>query len=273
MTAVVFHEMPLKIINMNEISSIKKELEMWYSTCDSQGGKGVDVKRVDELWERLCSLDKENIEYKLGFAMFLVGYCDYDYEKAISILAPLRNDARCVIIRCAAAYWWAGDDDVINDFDFERLLQLAKTRQEKSLMCLYKSRAAGSDRLAYLCQSINWFPYNYNSIIEILKITDKQDTNYTMYKNMLLQCEKMIFRIYPINVGYRFIYYKPYLYWEMGLANIMWSSVVENRGKLGFAKDELPPIDVTPFVDDKYFKDTLNRCSNFTHLKNNNEVW
>ena len=272
MTAVVFHEMPLKIINMNEISSIKKELEMWYSTCDSQGGKGVDVKRVDELWERLCSLDKENIEYKLGFAMFLVGYCDYDYEKAISILAPLRNDARCVIIRCAAAYWWAGDDDVINDFDFERLLQLAKTRQEKSLMCLYKSRAADSDHMEYLRQSINWFPYNYNSIIEILKITDRQEPNYTMYKNMFLQCEELIFRIYPLHVENRLIYYKPYLYWEMGLANILWSSVVENRGKLGFEKDELPPIDVTPFVDDMYFTDTINRCANFTHLKINNEV-
>lgn len=264
----------INYLDMNKIDELYKKYDKIHEIRNEYSLS--IIYRLCDLLEKRCREDESNVEYALSYVLFVLSECEklsVAPEKLTrDILAPFMNDVRCVILRCSASYWWEGDDNVINKFDFDALLQNAKTKQERSVLCLYKSRAAGSDHMEYLRQSINWFPYNYNSIIEILKITDRQEPNYTMYKNMFLQCERLIFRIYPLHVENRLIYYKPYLYWEMGLANVMWSSVVENRGKLGFAKDELPPIDVTPFVDDKYFKDTLNRCSNFTHLKINNEV-
>lgn len=229
------------------MQEVIKELEYWYALYTEGVYEAIDDVRMEELWIQLYESNKSNADYALGYALFMIGIDDIgDYIKASKILEPFVDDPRCAIVRCESLRWYLGNEREIEKYDLAQLLANAKTRQEKSLLYYYKSLANPQDR-TYIDKSLSMYPYNVAILSLIRRGEEKR------YKEIFLDSEKFFLNLCRRDNINKCLFYKPYLYQNMGLVNISWVSTLERRKYWEVAKQELPPIDLTECAKEKYF--------------------
>lgn len=245
------------------MDKIKEELRYWYKIYQERDDAGIDDVRMEELWQKLYESDPMNADYAVGYALFLTGIDVIgDHLKAAEILEPFREDPRCAIIRCNLLGWWIGDEKVIESYDFNKLIENAKSRQEKSLLFYYKA-IASDNCVILLDKSLESFRYNYICILDIIDKTNDKEK----YKNLYIDCERFFLKLcYQSDKNNRHLFYKAFLYQSMGLINQTWDCVLYTRKYRGFCKDELPSIDLTNFKTDKYFNVTINEFKDYCNI-------
>lgn len=246
------------------MENIIKELKHWYALYAENGIKSIDDVQMEKLWIQLYESDKYNADYALGYALFMIGIDEIgDYLKAIEILEPFREDPRCAIVRCESMGWYLKNEEEIENYDFDILLKNAKKRQEKSLLYYYKAIANPNDK-ELIDKSLSWFQYNIASLSLALKTTKRDSLDYRLYKDLFLYDENFFMKLYhkEEHVNKR-LFYKPYIFQNMALLNISWSAVLERRKYWGIRKEDLPPIDLTAFSNEAYFKETIDMYKDY----------
>lgn len=201
------------------------------------------VKHSEEtefLWKELCSLYPQNSFYALNYSLFLMNTSGvYDYIKAEDILRPFKLDVPCIITRCFSCRWGVGDWSVIREYDFEKIISLPMTKQERSLLYYLKSEGDANE-INYLKKSIDSFKYNFNAVINLFRLLKNDDEKWMLLK-LYYDCERLALYTNSKMMWKKNLLYKPYLYQEMGVLNVSWGSLFSSRKSLGLLDNPFIP--------------------------------
>ncbi|MEE3484814.1 MAG: hypothetical protein VZQ98_10905 [Bacteroidales bacterium] len=242
-----------------ETDVIKDKIQMYYKLYldDYKVIERNDVE-IEKLWIDLCDKYPQNPFYALYYSLFLIGIDEIgDYERVKNVLEPFKTDVPCTIVRCCACGWWLWEESMIEEYDFEKLLSLPMTKQERSILYYLKSQSDKKNELLYLKRSLDNCRYNSKSLDRFLEVSK---CNVSEYIPSLLECERIALKSNERKLWKRNLLYKPYLYQEMELLDINWEYLYKRRKNLGLLNNpNIPPLDLRHVEHNKYFMQWVER--------------
>ena len=232
------------------LNTLKNKLLKYYLNYDYDTFKKNSYE-IENLWIELCDYYPNNSFYALYYALFLVGIVEIqDYPKAERILKPFSDDIACIIVRCWSCYWHYGDDKVLNEYDFNHLCSLPMSRQERSMLYYLKSISGVSEKVFFLEKALENYCYNFCALKYSLEIgLEKKEMAERLY-----DIEKFVSKTNKMNLCRKILFYKPYLYHELGILGYDWENLFDRRKYMGLLSDNsIPPLDFRNVYHDQYF--------------------